>query len=251
MCEDIMVNGFPLSKWGGKSHLDYTIGESAITTNYFLGKNQTNWITLDKTFGLRTIKIKITFTGSDLHEAKMRRSRFNAELYGKSEAITGRTDSMAELFIPDDGFYYSVMLTNCGAEELIGIGQREAQVRSTYTFSGFRHMPLVTYGPLTYAQLISSKISCDSTIPFTNYKISAHYNGSGSFTMWNGRFNNLPNQDNLCVLDGIDKKITVNGVNWSANFDFDSWPRFTPGENTAIIGVGGYDCYIEYYPTFL
>ena len=179
MENDIIINGWPLSKWGAESHLDYVIGDVPITNDLFQGVNSSDFIMLKKTVGMRTIKINITFNGRDLHEAKLLRSKFNYEAFGKANQAGRDVDGKIELYIPDDGFYYSVTLEKYGAEELVGIGSKNAKVKSEYTFKGFRRGPFTSLGPYSYSEINLTRFYCDSTVPFTDLKISASKSGSG------------------------------------------------------------------------
>lgn len=251
MENDIIINGWPLSRWNAESHLDYVIGDVPITNDLFQGINSSDFIMLKKTVGMRTIKINITFNGRDLHEAKVLRSKFNYEAFGKANQAGRNVDGKIELYIPDDGFYYSVTLEKYGNEELVGIGSRNAKVKSEYTFKGFRRGPFVSLGPYSYSDINLTRFYCESTVPFTDIKISASKSGSGSLSIMSCVFTQLPSGSNFVVLDGINKKMTVNGQNWAGKVQFGNWPIFVPGENVVSVGVGGYDAYVEYYPTYL
>lgn len=241
MDEDILINGYPLSKWGARSHLDYTIGETPITNDIFQGINRTNWFVLRSAIGLRDISITITFIGKNLHEAKILRSKLNAELLGK-----------CEIYIPDDGFYYTAMLVKSGAEELIGIGEKEAQVKSTYTFKGVRHGPLQK---ITVPQGASS-VYCDSTVPFTDCRvilpIAFATSGYVSVNDASANFTGITNSSMLrdAVFDGINNLITFNGGNWASKTTWKKWPKLKPGYN--YVGTtSAYVWTIEYFPTYL
>ena len=156
-CLDLLINGEPLASFGGSSLLDYSIGEVPLTVDTWQGVNRTHWNVLHSQFGLRPIKLTIVFRGRDLREAKLNRSRFNAQLFGKFE-----------IFIPDDGFFYTCYAESLGDESLVGIGEREAKIKAQYSFNGVRHDALVTE-----TVPAGGKLYCPSTMPFTDCKVTA------------------------------------------------------------------------------
>lgn len=167
-CNDLLINGEPLTSFGGMTLLDYTIGAVPLTMDTWQGKNRTNWNLLNAEYGVREIRLTIRFTGENLHAAKLLRSRFNSRLFGEFE-----------LFIPGDGFHYTCWPDNLGDEVLVGVGRREAQIKSEYKFKGVRHDPLVTVNVPA-----NGKLYCESTLPKTDCRITAtvQTGGGGSAT---------------------------------------------------------------------
>lgn len=229
---DCVVNGKPLSTYGGAALLDYAIGETPVNPVTFQGINRTSWNLLDNFFGMREIALTVIFEAEDLRTAKLNRSALNQSLFGKSE-----------LFIPDDGFRYTVVCKSTGTEELIGIGDRSAQVKSTYTFSGIRH------DDLKKIVLASGEtLYCLSTMPFTDCRLTATVTSAASnYQLGDAVFSSVAAGDVL-VFDGIDGKITKSGVNAAASVSWVKFPQLTPGANTI-------DCVdpvtVEYYPSYI
>ena len=212
---DCVINGVPLATYGGTSLLDYSIGETAVTPATFQGVNRTNWLLLKNIFQMREITLSIVFEAPDLRTAKLNRSALNSVLFNK-----------AELFIPDDGFHYSVICTSTGAEELVGIGDKSAQIKSSYTFTGVRHDPMQT---LTVAQ--GEKFQCLSTMPFTDCRLTATVQvQSDTYTLGGATFKNVLPGDVL-TFDGIDCKVLKNDENYAASVIWQDFPSLTPGEN--------------------
>ena len=233
MCQDLMIDGNPLASYGGKSLLDYTVGETELTNATFQGINRTNWNNLKSMFGMRSLRLTILFDGVDLHSAKVARSKFNAAVFGKHE-----------LYIPDDGFYYSVSCENLGEEVLVGIGDRNAQVKSEYTFQGIRHDALVsvTVPPNGY-------MNCISTMPFTDCRLilKSTWNAT-SLRLGDAYFSNVAVNDVL-VFDGIDGKITKNGVNCAGTTTWTAFPSLVAGQNQIRSYLDPVT--VEYYPTYI
>ena len=230
---DLLINGTPIGTFSGASLLDYTVGETSIDNATFKGINRTNWVLLKSMFGTRTLTLTVIFKGNTLHAAKVNRSKFNAAVFGKSE-----------IFIPDDGFFYDVVCDSLGDEMLVGIGQRESQIKSTYTFTGIRHGTKRTV-------LVSKNQSflCESTVPFTDCRLTltstqtvAEYNFGG------GVWENISAGDVL-VFDGINCEITKNGDNYAQYVTWMNFPTLQAGMNT--IETDTDDVKIEYYPTYL
>lgn len=229
---DCTVNGKPLATYGGAALLDYTIGETVVEPATFQGINRTNWNLLKNIYGTRDITLTVVFEAEDLRQAKLNRSALNSVLFDK-----------AELFIPDDGFRYTVICTSSGAETLIGIGTKSAQLKSIYTFKGIRHDALQTITLTPGATLY-----CLSTMPFTDCRLTATVGTSAATYLLGGATFNTVTAGNVLVFDGIDGKITKNGVNYAANVTWLDFPSLVPGPNTisCIDNVT-----VEYAPTYI
>ena len=229
---DCTVNGKPLATYGGAALLDYTIGETPLDVTTFHGINRTSWNLLKNMFSMREITLTVVFEGPDLREAKRNRSALNGVLFDK-----------ADLFIPDDGFHYSVICTSTGAETLIGQGDKTAQIKSTYAFKGIRHDDLKTV-----TLPAGETMYCLSTMPLTDCRLSSTVGTSAdSYQLGGAEFANVEAGDVL-VFDGINGKITKNGVNYAESVAWFDFPSLIPGPNTI-------DCLdavtVEYEPTYI
>ena len=228
----LTVNGKLLSNYGGAALLDYSIGETALKAETFQGINRTSWRLLKAMFEQRKIEITVVFTGENLHIAKRQRSKFNGDVFGR-----------VELFISDDGFFYDAVCTSFGAETLVGMGDKTAEIKSKYTFQGIRR------GDLTSVTVASgNKMFCRSTMPFTDCRVTATVGTTGTdYNLWGAVFDSVTAGDVL-VFDGIDGKITKNGVNAAASVSWVNFPALTPGENTNAAADA---VTVEYYPTYI
>ena len=229
---DCVINGKPLATWAGASLLDYSIGETPVNPVSFQGINRTSWHLLDNFFGMREIALTVVFSAPDLRTAKLNRSAFNMELFGK-----------AELFIPDDGFSYTVACKSTGTEELIGIGQRNAQVKSTYTFIGIRHDDLKTIHVDT-----NGIMYCLSTMPFTDCRLTATARINRNNFQLGGAIFPEVNPGDVLVFDGIEGKITINGENAAAAVSWVKFPQLVPGKNVIYCSD---PAVVEYFPTYI
>lgn len=231
-CCGLLVNGKPLSEFGGAALLDYTIGETPLDNSVFQGVNRTSWHLLSSIFGRRVITLNIVFEGETLHEAKVQRSKFNSEVSGKSE-----------LYIADDGFYYTVACDSTGSEEVAGIGEKTAQIKSSYKFSGIRHDKLEKIVVPAGGSLL-----CRSTMPYTDAKLTVTVgSAASSYSLGGATFGAVAANDVL-VFDGINGKITKNGSNAAASTNWLDFPRLVPGKNT-LMALDAIT--VEYYPTYI
>ena len=258
-CDDLIVNDLPLSEWNGASLLDYAVGETEITNPYFLGVSRTNPILLQSMTGMRELQITIVFSGEDLHEAKMARSRFNSAVAGKSE-----------IYIPDDGFWYTCICQGLGEEKLVGQGGGVGKVEATYTFSAVRHGQLISESinripesvPGIGVTFIEPRVFCISTMPRTDVRVTTTADAAAtSFSILGATFGAVAKDDVICV-DGFKKTVTINGANCSASMDWTTWTHFpdlVPGFNemSAEYTAGGFnfvntaDILVEYVPAYI
>lgn len=229
---DCTVNGIPLATYGGAALFDYSIGETPVSPEMFQGVNRTSWNLLKNIFLLREIALTVVFSAPDLRTAKLNRSALNRVLFDK-----------ADLFIPDDGFHYEAICTSTGAEELVGIGDQSAMVKSRYTFKGLRRDELKTVTLQSGESLF-----CVSTMPFTDCRLTATASTDAeSYTLGGAVFSGVSAGDVL-VFDGIDGKITKNGVNAAASVSWVDFPQLTPGENAIPCAD---PVTVEYYPSYI
>ena len=231
MC-GVLVNGQPLEVFGGAALLDYSVGETEITNETFQGINRTTWRLLKARFGRRPVKLTIIFTGPTLHEAKQARSKFNNACFGEME-----------LYIADDGFFYDVICQNYGPEVLVGMGKREAKIKSEYSFYGIRRDALASE---TVAA--GGSIYCRSAMPFTDARLTATVGETAeSYTLGGATFSNVAAGDVL-VFDGIGGQITKNGQPYAASVSWVHFPSLVPGINA---NDAPDPVTVEYYPTYI
>lgn len=210
---DMAINGTDISTYGGASLLDYVIGQTPLTNTIFQGVNDSQWVPLFSEYGLRDIYITIIFSGTTLRNAKLSRSQFNAQVYNKSE-----------IYIPDDGFYYRVSCVELGDEELVGIGDNEAQIKARYHFKGIRHGNLSTITTETVSN--KAYINCLSTAPWSACRLDVPVlDGESNVTIVHRvdglavntvNFGSLPGTAGTAILDGFNKHVYLGG-NWLPN----------------------------------
>lgn len=229
----VLINGTPLSNYGGAALLDYSVGETKLDTETFVGINRTSWKMLKAIYGTRPLKLTIIFTGKTLKMAKLQRSKLNSVFFAP-----------AVIYIADDGFFYDVSCTSLGAEELVGIGETEAKVKATYTFEGIRREALET----VTIPAGGGGFFCRSTMPYTDARLTVTVGATASsYTLGGATFGAVTAGDVL-VFDGIDGMITRNGANAAASVNWTNFPQLVPGVNTieALDAVT-----VEYFPSYI
>lgn len=232
---DMTINGYDISDSGGASLLDYSIGSPESDLIYFLGIERTSPLFINKYFGMRPMTVTIIFTASTLHDAKVNRSYLNSRMAGKFE-----------LYIPDDGFYYTCMCQDYGQEELVGIGDSTAQIKSTYKLIGIRHGELITVNAVPVNGWFSYQPSLAA--PYADCRITATVESAATtFYMQTGYFSNVSAGDVL-VFDGLTGIISKNGATSNLNVSFNRFPFLLKGINQ--IHLSG-PAEIAYYPIFI
>lgn len=229
---DVLINGLPLSSYSGELQLDYNIGGTDIDNQIFRGINRTSWVLLKSMFGLRNITLTVMFSGYTLRAAKMQRSQFNLAVCGRSE-----------IFIPDDGFFYTCVCRGIGDEQLVGTSDTCSKIKSEYKFEGVRHDLLETVAVPPGGGFVN-----EGTMPFTDCRLTVIVGTTAaSYTLGGATFGAVTAGDVL-VFDGIEKKITKNSVNCAGTTAWEHFPALVPGLNTicALDTVT-----VEYFPTYI
>jgi phage-related protein len=229
---DCTVNGRPLATYGGASLLDFSIGETSVKPAVFQGVNRSSWNLLENMYGQRDILLTVVFDAPDLRTAKLNRSALNSTLF-----------EVAELYIPEDGFHYRVICKSTGSEELVGVGDKNAKIKSQYQFTGIRHDDLKTITLTSGATLY-----CLSTMPFTDCRLTATVGTTASSYTLGGAVFSTVSAGDVLVFDGIDGKITKNGSNYAASVSWVDFPQLVPGENLITCAD---TITVQYYPTYI
>ena len=218
------INGISEDLLHAKLLRDYRIGASPVKSEYWKGRNRSQFALLSQSFGLKEISMTVVFDGQDAKEVALRKSEFDAALWGKFE-----------IYMPNE-FTYSAILDDAGELEYMGNERGKAQ----YKLVGIQHKPLVTVSAGTF--------TCGSTVPLTDCIITATATAA-SGSIGDVDFAGVTIGD-IITIDGIDKRLLVNGVDAATKFtwiDFPSLPRGV--NNPTVSGVSGVTH--QYFPTFL
>lgn len=224
---DMYIDWQPLSDFGGKLESGYSVSGSALTTTYLKGKDTSSFLLTSCEIGLRTITLPIVFFGGNYAAVVSNKNRFDAAAVAKK----------VELQMPD-GYYYTSVLTNTGA--LTWIGSTVASC--TYTFQGIQH------GAMEVGEGITKFIICNSTIPKTDCLLRTVATMSDSSYNLNGFVFRDVTSGSVIEVDGIAKRILINGAPAANRCDFLHFPFLVPGVNS-ISAPDPVDVY--YYPTYI
>lgn len=218
------INGINESTLHAKLLRDYRISASPVKSEYWQGRNRSQFALLSQTFGLKEISMTVVFDGKDAEQVALHKSRFDAALWGKFE-----------IYMPN-GFTYSAILDDAGELEYIG----DERGRAKYQLVGIQHKPLV--------MVTSSPFTCSSTVPFTDCIITATATAAlGS--IGDIDFSGLTIGD-IITIDGINKRLLVDGVDAATKFVWIDFPSLMPGTNTITTsGVSGLS--VQFYPTYI
>ena len=220
----LYVNGKSVSEFDAALKDGYTVtGVEIAEISYSHMRNRSTLIYHDTVLGLKSISFSVDFHGNDEHEMILKKSIFDAEIYGN-----------CELILPD-GFQYSCLCSSLGQEERHGPNILEA----SYQLTGIRHG--------SRQKVVGNTVFCDSTLPKTDCILTATVGMSGSnYKLGTVTFPTVAAGEVICV-DGITKRILVNGVPAAQRAEWMEFPYLKPGLNTI-------DCKdsvtVEFYPAY-
>ncbi len=207
---------------GGELHERYTISGAPIESSYHKGVRQSGFTLFNQVIGLKTITLPITFLGLSREDIDRCKLLFDMKLMGKNELVL-------------DGHYYTVICQQIGDAHYKGFGACESE----YQFLGVKHGPLQT--------VTANTIYCMSTLPHTDCRISVKVSkAAATYSVGTVTFKNVSAGDVL-VVDGLDKRILVNGAPAAQKAEWIRFPSLVPGEN--IITCND-TVTVEYYPVY-
>ena len=219
----LYVNGRPETEFGGKLK-NYQVSSVEISeVSYSHMRNRSTLQYHNTVLGLKKITFFIDFSGKDENVIALRKSLFDGEIYGKSEII-----------LPD-GFLYSAVCNSLGQEHF---HSREI-MEVSYDLIGIRHGPKQT--------AVGNTVFCGGTLPKTDCILTVMAGASGkNYKLGTVTFPTVTAGEILCV-DGITKRILVNGVPAAQRAEWLEFPYLKPGLNTI-------DCKdpvtVEFYPAY-
>lgn len=217
------INDHELSEYGAKLLMEYTVSGSSISNAYYKGRNRSGFVLYNSDIGLKTITLPLVFNGKNMHDIAYNKSRLDAEMLGKSELYM------------DDDYYYTVMLDDAGALAY----KSEQLAECTYTLIGYQH------GELTIST--GNYPVCLSTATFTDCILEVTASAAAdSYSVGDASFKNVL-KDDVLTLDGINKRVLLNGGPAAQRCDFIRLPFLKPGRNVI-------DCIdqvtVKYYPIY-
>lgn len=205
--EDMRINQIPIARFGAQLQLGFSVSGTPIENQYFKGRNRSSFVLLTSVTGMKTLTLPLVFVGTDTHEISRNKSNLDSMLVQK-----------IEIALPD-GYEYTCIVDSVG--ELSYVGDRLATC--DYSFLGIQHGPWIeTTGP---------DILCESTAPVTDCIFSTTVStGQEEYNLAGTVFHNVSAGTKL-VVDGINKRILVNGAPGAQFCDFLEFPYLIPGKN--------------------
>lgn len=217
------VNGNPSEKYGARMRMEYTESGYKLENSAFKGRNRSSFVLLNSALGFKTITAPMVFEGCDANDVEQKKSFFEMELYGKNEIIM------------DDGNMYSAYLSQIGNSTR----PNPQMIEVEYTLIGVKHGPLVT--------VQANTIYCDSTLPHTDCILTTTVGQTGSnYQMGTVTFPQVT-QGEVLTVDGINKRILVDGAPAADRAEWITFPSLSPGKN--IITCDD-PLIVEFYPVY-
>lgn len=217
------VNGEPIERYGAKLRMEYKASGYELENSAFKGRRRSSFVLLNSSVGFKTLTLPLVFVGCDAHDVEQKKSLFEMLLYGKNELVM------------DDGYMYSVYLSQIGDST----HPNPQMIEIEYTLIGVKHGPLVT--------VQANTIYCDSTLPHTDCILTATVGQTGSnYQMGTVTFPQVT-QGEVLTVDGINKRILVDGAPAADRAEWITFPSLSPGKN--IIACDD-PMTVEFYPVY-
>ena len=220
----LYINGKSEKEFSAKLKEGFSVsGMEVEEASYSHMRNRSTLLYHDTVLGLKKINITLDFSGRDEHEVILRKSLFDAEICGRSELI-----------LPD-GFIYDAVCHSLGTEIYHGRTIAEA----SYELSGIRHGPLQT--------VIGNSVFCEGTLPKTDCILSVTVGDNGTnYKVGTVTFPTVTAGEELQV-DGVKKRILVDGVPAAQRAEWLEFPYLKPGMNQIICKD---ILTVEFYPAY-
>lgn len=204
----MLFNEIPIEQYKGMLGAEYFVTSPDLDTQY--SSNGQFPILHAQRFSLKTIQLPITFFGYDSLDAYRHFSAFCQAALGTNE-----------LTLPD-GAGYRVLLTAIGQETYLTEGVMDA----TFTFIGAKHGPKQI--------VVGRQIYCESTAIRTDCRITVPVTAAGTdYVVGSVKFYQVKAGEVLTV-DGIRKRILVNGAPAAERAEWMEFPYLKPGYNEIL-----------------
>ena len=243
---EMMIDNNNIAEYGARL-LSFSIGGTELTTATSASYNANFPKLFHTDYGQRVISTVLVFKPqtqqngmlAKMHAAALQKSRLDNLLFG----------NVVDISLPD-GYFYRCVLNSISNESFDG-----DCLEVTYSFTGTRHLSLAT--------IKGSELHCSSTVD-TDCRITATITGCNDntrlqFIMSYGSNSvsysmNKVNSGDVVVFDGINCKVTKNGLNAFGDSNVVEFPKLHPGKNIYIAQHSSpvkVEFVTEYYPTFI
>ncbi|HIW40634.1 MAG TPA: hypothetical protein H9743_00545 [Candidatus Mediterraneibacter vanvlietii] len=220
---DMIINEQPLIMFGARMQMNYTYTPPTLSNEYFKGRQRSTFTLLMSNYDLGSLKVPLVFEGIDHQDVSFKKSGFDGAIFGMCDIEFS------------DGFRYFAFPDTLGDADY----QSESLIESEYIFKCIRHGVMKTS--------VGNSVLCESTLPYTDCILSVTVGAaSDNYVVGPVTFQNVSAGDQL-VVDGINKRILVNGSPAADQADWIRFPYMTPGQNS-------FTCVdtltIQYYPVY-
>lgn len=217
------INLKPLYLFGGKLKMDYTYTPPEISNEYFKGRRRSGFVVLDSSYELGSLSLPIVFSGANRNDAALKKSKFESEAFGRSDIILG------------DEFMYFAFLESIGESSY----PSDQLIEVTYEFKCIRHGK--------YREVKKNTVYCESTLPNTDCILAVIVGQNGTnYKVGTVTFPSVTRGEKLTV-DGINKRILVNGAPAANRAEWTVFPSLVPGTNNIACKD---TLKVSYYPVY-
>ena len=215
------INEQDVAVFGAHLTMDYTVGGYEIDSSAFMGRKRSTFILLNHTTGFKEIVVPIVF---DKKPVTVNKDRFEAL------AFSGKVEMEM-----DDGQLFTAYLSEIGEITYI----HPDLIESEYVLIGVRHGRKRT--------VHANTLFCESTLPWTDCILTATVGTTGKNYQIGPVVFPSVTSGQVLVVDGINKRILVNGAPAAELAEWMVLPSLSPGLNAI-------DCAdpltVEYYPAY-
>lgn len=220
----VLIDGVDIeNEMGARLKSEYTVTGLPITNEYIQGRNRTEFNLLSSVWTLKEITLPLVIHGKNHAEISRKKTELVRICFGKKE-----------LFLPD-GFFYTAMLT--GAGDIVWNGPFLGEF--SLIFLGMQHGALITTSGHT--------VYCESTISQTDCILTATVStAADTYQLGEALFTDV-NAGDVLTMDGIHKRVLVNGAPGALKCQWLHFPFLVPGENQITCPD---DVTVSYYPCY-
>lgn len=221
------INGIPISQFGAKLRADYTVSGASVETSYQKSRRGSTYLFLGSKLGLKTLTLPFDLYGATPAAAQRQLSELDAL------AASGKV----EIGLPN-GFLYTSFLQVIATPLHI----TDRILSCSYSFAGIQHLGKIQ------REAKNGVFFAEGTLPEMDCVLSVTVGAAaGKYAFCGVNFSNVQKGDRL-VLDGVTKRVLVNGAPGAARCDLVEFPQLVPGFNLL-------ECKdtvtVEYYPSYL
>lgn len=221
------INKIPISKYGARLRADYSVSGSDITATYQKPKAGNAFFVISQTVGMKTITLPFDIYGRSPADAKRKLSSLDALASG----------GKVELSLPDGMLYTAVLQTIAQPTAIT-----DRILSCAHTFLGIQHdakIRLDTDGGHFWA---------NGTLPQMDCILSVTVGADANKYPFAGVTFSGVKKGDVLILDGMTKRVLVNGAPGAQKCNLVEFPYLVPGRN--IISCPDVVT-VEYYPSYL